>query len=185
MNDIVYCYFNNLLFTKFILMDKDNSFSNMTNSSYPVLGYRFKITFNGIGNNESYPFQSVSMISLSNKSVLISNGGDNTREYKLPTINKYKDVKLVRGLMTNNVSLLKWFENLGIDYDGRLKTVIVVIELMNTDENNELKTIEKWSLYDCFPTSFVLGEFNSQKSEIVLETITLAYSKYERESAVG
>ncbi len=87
--------------------------------------------------------------------------------------------------MTNNVSLLRWFENLGIDYDGRLKTVIVVIELMNTDENNELKTIEKWSLYDCFPTSFTLGEFNSQKSEIVLETITLAYSKYERESVVG
>ena len=159
--------------------------SNTKNTSKPALGYRFKVTFNGIGRSEGYPFQSVSMISVSNKSTLIANGGDNTREYKLPTTNKYKDAKLVRGLMTVDSDLLSWFENLGVSYNGRLSTSVVVIELLNANENNDLITIETWSLYDCFPTSFVLGEFNSQKSEIVIETITLAYSKYERDSVGG
>ena len=162
-----------------------DSFSQFSNSNYPALGYRFKVTFNGLGDNSSYPFQSVSMISVSNKSTLIADGGDNTREYKLPTTNKYKDVKLVRGLMSNNVSLLRWLENLGVDSTGRLKPLIVVIELLNSNPLNQLITIEKWSLYDCFPTSFVLGEMNSQQSAVVLETITLAYSKYERESVGG
>jgi hypothetical protein len=87
--------------------------------------------------------------------------------------------------MSNNVSLLKWFENLGVDSSGRLKPLVVVIELLNTNSLNQLVTIEKWSLYDCFPTSFLLGEMNSQKSAVVLETITLAYSKYERETVGG
>ena len=162
-----------------------NSFSQFSTSNYPAMGYRFKVTFNDIGANSSCPFQSVSMISVSNKSTIITDGGDNTREYKLPTTNKYKDVKLVRGLMSNNVSLLKWFENLGVDSSGRLKPLVVVIELLNTNSLNQLVTIEKWSLYDCFPTSFLLGEMNSQKSAVVLETITLAYSKYERETVGG
>ena len=151
----------------------------------PCSRYRFKVTFNGIANNQSYPFQSVSMISVSNKSTLITDGGDHTREYKLPTNNKYKDVKLVRGLMGGNTQLLKWLENLGVDSSGRLKTIIVIVELMDANRLNQLNTIEKWSLYDCFPTSFTLGEFNSQKSSVVLETVTLAYSKYERESVSG
>ena len=166
-------------------MASNNVFSEFSNSNYPAMGYRFKVTFNGIGDNYSFPLQSVYMINVSNKSTLISDGGDNTREYKLPTKNKYKDAKLVRGLMSNNLSLLQWLENLGVDSSGRLKTLIVVIELLNTNNSNQLITIEKWSLYDCFPTSFLLGEMNSQKSAVVLETITLAYSKYERESVGG
>ena len=162
-----------------------NYFNQFGNSGYPALGYRFNVTFNGIGIAESCPFQTVSMISVSNKSVLIADGGDNTREYKLPTTNKYKDVKLVRGLLSNNLDLLKWLENLGVDASGRLKPAIVVIELLNANSSNELVTVDKWSLYDCFPTSFLLGEMNSQKSAVVLETITLAYSKYERESVGG
>jgi phage tail-like protein len=162
-----------------------NSFSQIFNSKYPALGYRFKVTFNGIAGNKSYPFQSVSMLSVSNKSTLIIDGGDNAKEYKLPTKHTYKDVKLVRGLMTNNTDLMRWFDNLGLDESGRIKTAIVVIELLDTNNLNQLTTIEKWSLYDCFPTSFTLGEFNSQKNAVVLETITLAYSKYERESVGG
>ena len=132
-------------------MAQENALSQLS-SNYPALGYRFKVTFNGIANNQSYPFQSVSMISVSNKSTLITDGGDHTREYKLPTNNKYKDVKLVRGLMVGNTQLLKWLENLGVDSSGRLKTIIVIVELMDANRLNQLNTIEKWSLYDCFPT---------------------------------
>lgn len=165
-------------------MAKKNSFSKAT-ENHPTLGFRFKVTFNGIGDNSSYPFQSISMLNKTNKSVLIANGGDNTRQYKLPSSNQYKDVKLVRGLMKNDVDLLQWLENLGVNSSGRLNPVIVVIELRDVDEKNKINTIEKWSLYDCFPTSFLLGEFNAQKGQVVLETITLAYSKYERESVNG
>lgn len=162
-----------------------NPFSQTLNSNYPALGFRFKVTFNGIAGNISCPFQTVSMLSVSSKSVLIADGGDNAKEYKLPSSYKFKDVKLVRGLMTNNVELLRWFDKLGIDESGRIKTTIVVIELLSTNNLNQLTTIEKWSLYDCYPTSFTLGEFNSQKNAIVLETITLAYSTYERDSVGG
>ena len=60
-------------------MAQENAFSKLS-SNYPALGYRFKVTFNGIANNQTYPFQSVSMISVSNKSTLITDGGDHTRE---------------------------------------------------------------------------------------------------------
>lgn len=166
-------------------MADNNTFSQALNSNYPALGFRFKVTFNGIAGNVSCPFQTVSMLSVSNKSLLIVDGGDNAKEYKLPTKHKFKDVKLVRGLMTNNVQLLRWLDNLGLDESGRIKTAIVIIELLSTDNSNQILTIEKWSLYDCFPTSFSLGEFNAQKNAVVLETVTLAYSKYERESVGG
>ena len=63
-------------------MAQENAFSKLS-SNYPALGYRFKVTFNGIANNQSYPFQSVSMISVSTKSTLITDGGDHGWQYRV------------------------------------------------------------------------------------------------------
>lgn len=166
-------------------MAQKDSFSRKGKSDYPALGFRFKITFSWIGKSESFSFQSISMLNKTNKSVLISNGGDNTHQYKLPTFNQYKDVKLVRGLMKRDTVLNSWFENMGLDPTGRIRTANVVIELRDVNDKNQIKTIEKWTLYNCYPTSVLLGELNAQKGQVLLETVTLAYSKYERNSVSG
>lgn len=152
----------------------------------PALGFIFNVTFSKPlkGSNFDYegsvPFQEVSNLSKSSKSILIANGGDNTREYKLPTAAKHADLKIGRGMLTSNSKILDWFESLGRNPNtGRIDTADVIIELMSRDGENYIDPVQTWQLSDCYPTSFALGEFNSQKSEVVIETITLAYSKWE------
>ena len=67
----------------------------------------------------------------------------------------------------------------GLDISEQIRTI-----LLNPDKNsfndNDPKQIQKWSFYHCYPTSIVISEFNSQKSDIAIETLTLAYSNYIR-----
>ena len=82
-----------------------------------------------------------------------------------------------------NKDITSWFVNLGFMYNGstpRLYPTQVEIYLLDTDQKNLGEPLEKWSLYHCYPTSVTMGEFNSTKSDIAIETITLSYSRYIR-----
>ena len=158
---------------------------------YPLRGFMFDVnfTFTSSLGTQSYTsaFQSVSGISKNTKVTKIADGGDNFSEYHLPTHHSFKDATLKRGIIQTFGSsypefILNWFENLGWDSTSRkIWPCLVEIVLKSVNQNNQIEDVSKWILSHAYPTSVVLGEFNSQKSEVALETITLAYSKYERE----
>ena len=167
---------------------------NLDTKKYPVLAFRFEVnfTFTSSSGTNTYTssFQSISNISKSTKVTKIANGGDNFSEYHLPSHIAYKDITLKRGIMKSfgedyPLAIVNWFEDLGWDSSNKGRRIwpcTIQIILKDTDKDNNIIDKMMWTLYHAYPTSVKLGEFNSQKSEVAVETITLAYSNYERQS---
>ncbi len=161
---------------------------------YPALGFRFKVTSTAspqgdgvfsmsnnsiIGIEESY-FQSISGIKATAGESIVINGGRNNRQYKLPAATTYPDLVLSRGLIKKDSSLGRWCRNFLIA-DNNLYSVerrIFNVMLIGKDKDDILMT---WSFYDCYPKELEVGAFNADKSEIAIETLTLAYSYFKQE----
>lgn len=166
-----------------------NSFSLSPFDEYPILGYKFDVVF--IISNKSYncAFQSVSGISKSTTTTKIQGGGDYDNEYHLPGSFSYKEATLKRGVLRNfgdnrNPSYLQfWFETLGWLNDYRIKTADIQIhvkDFKNFNGVNKRVTVETITLTNAYPTSVTLGDLDSQKSEVFIETVNFSYSSYSR-----
>lgn len=164
----------------------------LDSNNYPLRGFNFEVnfTFSSIFKTSIYTsaFQSVNGISQSTKVTKMPNGGDNFSEYHLPNHKSFKDITLKRGIIKSFGEnypefIVDWFENLGWDKTSRrIWPCLVQVVLKDTNNNNEIVDTTKWTFYHAYPTSVVVSEFNSQKSEVTLETLTLAYSRYDREN---
>jgi len=168
------------------------------NSSYPIVGHYFevKISIPGDSSDRYYggtyncSFQSVNGLSKSTKTKKIQDGGDNISEYHLPNHYTYKELTLKRGMIrgTNNniypARIKQWFERLGWNSIGtRIHTANVVISIKDFDSNKNVLDREVITLHNAYPTSVTLGELNSEKSVILVETIKLSFSKYDSKRA--
>lgn len=152
---------------------------------YPALGFNFKVTatdadlpFSFMPAAESF-FQSVSGISVSNGDVKIVSGGDNFRQFKLPTKTTYPDLVLKGGIVHKNSSLSKWCESIltkeSMRYSIKRKTINVF--LMDTELKSHLMS---WTFYNCIPSSIEIDEFDAKENKIVIETLKISYSNYEK-----
>lgn len=172
----------------------------MDKKDYPALGFKFKVTSTAVlsgqfslvgqlrsgmdlntafGLDESY-FQSISGIKATAGELVVANSGNNNRQYKLPTATTYPDLVLTRGLVKANAPLGQWCRSFLINdaflYGVSRRTVNVML----LDQNSE-DIIMTWSFYDCYPKELEIGAFNSDKSEIAIETLTLAYSHFSQD----
>jgi phage tail-like protein len=153
---------------------------------YPILGYKFDVVFIINGNNFNCAFQTISGLSKSTKTTKIHAGGDYFNEYLLPNTFSYKQVVFKRGVLRNfgdnrNPSFLQsWFENLGWINGYKIETATVEIHVKDFDKNKKRVTVETFALSNAYPTTVTLGELNSQKSEVLIETINLGFSSYSR-----
>lgn len=166
----------------------------MDKKDYPALGFKFKVTstaamggqlISGMAQNmifgpdESY-FQSISGIKATAGDSVIVNSGKNNRQYKLPTSTTYPDLVLIRGLIKESSPLGKWCRNFLINdlfsYGVSRRTVNVM--LLDQDNDDIIMT---WSFYDCYPKEMEIGAFNADKSDIAIETLTIAYSHFSQD----
>jgi len=164
---------------------------------YPALGFNFKVTsthsLSGspatiaanlaknllFGPDESF-FQSVSGITatIGDGSTLVD-GGINNRQYKLPGSTTYSDLKLSRGIIKGSSPLGKWCRTFLIRdvfwYGVERRTLNVM--LLDRSGDNILMT---WSFYNCYPKEIEIGTFSADKSEIAVETLTIAYTHFNQ-----
>ena len=153
---------------------------------YPILGYKFDVVFLIDKKEYNAAFQSISGISRSSKTQKIQDGGDYESEYHLPSHFSYKDATFKRGVLRNfgynryPAYLQFWFETLGWLNTNRIETAKIQIHVKDFNKNRQRVTVETITLFNAYPTSVTLGELNSQKSEVLIETITLSFSKYTR-----
>jgi|TARA_B110000908_G_C10171236_1_gene410932 phage tail-like protein len=156
----------------------------------PALGFNFNVTtFPTNPFEASYAFipsdsffQSVSGIKATVGETVVVNSGFNNSQYKLPTGTTYPDLVLTRGL-TNNISDLGyWCHNFlnqqGQQYD-KIQTRTVTVMLLG---GSILNILMAWNFYDCYPKELEVGAFNADKSELAIETLTIAYSRMEKMS---
>ena len=167
----------------------------MDKKDYPALGFRFKVTSiespegPGItfskkkirqGSEESY-FQSISGIkATAGQEKVAFSAGMNKRQYKLPTATTYDDLILTRGIIKSSSDLGDWCRDFLLTHRNKyeVKRRIINVMLLGQDKDDILTV---WSFFDCYPMELEIGAFNSDKSEIAIETLTLAYSHFSQD----
>lgn len=148
--------------------------SEAENSWAPPVAFYFSVQFEG---DTEVPFQEVSGLSLEMETETIKEGGENGYSYQVPVRRKHGNLVLKRSLMP----ISQWLENyvVGVlENNGskEITCVMVIVSLM--DEKGD--AIESWLLLNAYPVKWSVNEFSSQKNELAIEQLELAYTNLIR-----
>ncbi|NIP99856.1 phage tail protein, partial [candidate division KSB1 bacterium] len=141
----------------------------------PPVGFHFKVEFDlpDITDNDNR-FREVSGISLEMEEETVTEGGENGFVHKLPVRAKYSDLVLKRGKLVDS-AILKWCQKAIQDYEILPTTIFV--KLLN-EEHEPLKT---YTFFNAWPKKWNISDFNAESSELVVETLELAFQYFTME----
>jgi phage tail-like protein len=146
-----------------------------SSSAYPV-GFYFSLSFEG----EDAAFKEVSGISKEFGVEEVGSGGENRFKYRLPTVSSSKNLVLKRAIVPTGSSLITWCsDTLDGGLSSAIKTQDVSVDLLD----NEGTVLMKWTFYNAYPISYAVSDLKSQESEILIETIELAYTYFNIQSS--
>jgi phage tail-like protein len=145
---------------------------------HPPAGFHFKVTINNSSSGTiDGSFQEVSGILAEIKTEDVVEGGENRFVYRLPQSTQYAPLVLKRGLVTRDSELNKWCSNvIQSDFLG-IQTKSIVIHLLDQTSHEPLMS---WNFINAYPVKFEVSGFNAQQSEIVVETLQFAYTRFEK-----
>jgi phage tail-like protein len=137
-----------------------------------LVGFYFELSFPG----EDAAFQEVSGISKELNVEEVVCGGENRFKYRLPTIATSQNLVLKRAIVPVGSQLITWCSNC-IDQGlaVSIKTNDVMLSLLDADGN----VLMQWTFYNAYPVKYSVSDFKSQDSELVIETIELAYTYFD------
>ncbi len=142
--------------------------------NYPPTGFHFLVQFNlGLDNDVDARFQSVSGISTETEYEEVREGGLWLHSHQLPVRTKNSDLVLKRGIATGS-GLNLWF-------DAAFKTFTFVpatLQILLLNEQHD--PLKVWAVFHALPKKVEISEFNAERSEIVIETLTLSYNTIQR-----
>lgn len=142
---------------------------------YPPVSFHFKVTFKGVDQKDlDVRFQSVSGLEAQLETETIKEGGENRFTHQLPTRRKYSDLVLKRGVLFPDQSDLTRWCQLAFEL-GYVEPINLDIWLLGEDH----QAILQWKVIHAWPKSWKFNELNAEKGEIFLETLTLAYNRFE------
>lgn len=145
-----------------------------SSSAYP-LGFYFSLSFEG----EDAAFKEVTGISKELGVEEVASGGENRFKYRLPTVSASKNLVLKRAIIPTGSKLITWCSNtLDTGLSTAIQTQDVSVDLLN----DEGKVLMKWTFYNAYPISYAVSDLKSQESEILIETIELAYTYFNIKS---
>jgi len=142
---------------------------------YPPVGFHFKVEFAlpGVSDND-IRFREVSGISLEMEEETVVEGGENGFVHKLPVRAKYPDLVLKRGKLVKS-PILDWLQKSIQDYE--ISPTTVFVSLLN-EEHEPLKA---YTFFNAWPKKWSISDFNAENSELVIETLELAYQYFTLE----
>ncbi len=148
--------------------------SEAENSWAPPVAFYFSVQFEG---DKEVPFQEVSGLSLEMETETIKEGGENGYSYQVPVRRKHGNLVLKRSLMP----ISQWLENYVVEVlesngSKEITCVMVIVSLMD----KEGEAIESWLLLNAYPVKWSINEFSSQKNELAIEQLELAYTNLIR-----
>lgn len=143
-------------------------------SNLPIVGFHFSVAF------ELFPqhsidtkFQNVTGLKATVEMEPYKEGGQNRFTHHLPLQSSYQDLVLKRSLTSDVSGLSQWCMNTIENFN--FKPVNLLISLLN-EKGNPLKS---WYVFHAIPLSIEYADFNSEESQIVIETITLKYNFFK------
>jgi len=142
------------------------------NFGYPPVAFYFSVNIGSVINPLDASFQDVSGLALSMETEDYSEGGENRYIHRLPKGVQQQKLRLKRGISSLSSPLVQWCKSV---LEGGLSAPIlpqtVLISLLSPD----LTALRMWSLTNAFPLGWEIDAFNSEKSEVAIEQIELAY----------
>ncbi len=146
-------------------------------SDYPPSSFYFKVVFTLTGGLTDTSFQDVSGITGELNAEEVEEGGENRFVHLLPKRAKHANLVLKRGIAGMNSPLVLWCKSvIEGDFSASIETMPVMVYLMNEYQ----VPVRGWIVDNAYPVKWDIGEFNSTKNEVALETIELAYSTLNR-----
>lgn len=159
----------------------------------PPVGFYFLVHLEGDPGAET-GFMEAKGFSMETELEPVSQGGENRFSYKLPKTIKYSsNLELRRGLIPDSSVFGKWckdhFSN-GLTSQNKVQPKTVTVQLMSAELEYEsggkgppketwaLKPLISWAFVNAYPLKWDISPFSAQKSEIVVESITLAYTYF-------
>jgi phage tail-like protein len=106
----------------------------------------------------------------------VKSGGFNNQVYHLPKGVKRSSMTLKRGLASIASPLLQWCLKT-MEEPKFLTPRTMIVTLL--DKNPIMPPIMMWSLYNVIPVRWEINEFDATKSEIVIESIDVVFTKME------
>ncbi|TAG05192.1 MAG: hypothetical protein EAZ44_03745 [Cytophagia bacterium] len=162
-------------------------FNNTPASSRPTLypGFYFKVRIinEGMlgravaavssGNPSEESFEEVTGLSFTIES---SAQFHNNEQCAIPTGVNYSPLVLKRAFLSPNSELLDWCtESIRNGFTKiTLKTIIITLMNINTGEASA-----EWKVHHAYPLKYQVDGFNSNQSQLLMETIEIRYQKFE------
>ncbi len=140
-------------------------------SNYPV-GFYFELSFKG----EDAAFQEVSGLTKELSLEEVTCGGENRFKYRLPTVVTGQNLVLKRAHISEGSELAAWCEGTLV---GGLAKAIETHDVSVSLLDEEGLVSSMWTFFGAYPVKYSISDLKSQESEIVIESIELAYTYFE------
>jgi phage tail-like protein len=137
---------------------------------YPPVGFYFTVS---LGGEDVSAFQEVSGLSMKIMGEAHLDGG-NSFEHKLPTIPKYENLVLKRGVLVFGSKFHKWCDGSIQQFSFVPKNISV--SLLDTAG----KPLISWTFFNAYPVAIKYSE-PAKNMALGVETIELAYDYFARQ----
>lgn len=141
----------------------------------PPVAFHFQVVFFALGvlpNPLDIRFQRVSGLSAEISTETYGEGGQNLYSHRFPGRISYNNLVLERGLVVG--SPLKIEFNLAMSTFSFFPSNVLVMLL---NENSE--PTASWLFWKAYPVRWSVSDFNANSNEIVIETMELAYTRFQ------
>ena len=155
-----------------------------TTGYIPPVGFYFTVKILGqehqLTASVDASFQEVSGISATMETEQIKEGGQNRFTHRVPGRVNYENLVLKRGMMVRTSGLAEWCLSIfaqNLNQRIEPKTIRVALLDANTEGN---EAVMSWVFTNAHPIKWAISSLDAQKSEIVVESITFAYSYFKQ-----
>lgn len=138
----------------------------------PPVGFHFSARFDVPGaSDRDVGFRDVSGLTMELEEFAYNEGGENRFSHKLPVRGRYPDLVLKRGLLVDS-GLRRWV----LDAVQNMVVSPVTVWVTLLDESHQ--PLQTWTVVGAWPKKWVISDFSAESSEIVVETLELAYQYF-------
>ncbi|MFQ3191591.1 MAG: phage tail-like protein [Paraglaciecola sp.] len=155
----------------------------MTEEYYPPGAFYFSVTVLGSATPVAMltdidaSFEEITGIQAQFDVEDVVEGGENRFVHHLPRPAKYSNLVLKRGVVTGDSFLSQW---VGQTVGASLSLPILTQNLMVTLLNNQGVPSIAWLFINAYPLSWQVSDMNSQKNQILTESLTFSYNYFEQ-----
>lgn len=142
------------------------------NWDLPVAFY-FQVLMQGT----EFSFKEVSGLTTELETETISEGGNNDAVYVVPKNVKHGNLVLKRALKPFNRDDVKWLSSF---FNGSISFPIVTISITVNLLRSDGTPVYSWNCHNAYPVKWETEPLDSEKNNVLIETLELTYTSIER-----